>query len=260
MYGYIYETTNLINGKKYIGKKKSSKFLGEKYLGSGIALKRAVNKYGKENFSIRILEEINKNEDYKYLSDREIYYIELFDAVNSPKFYNNSYGGENEGWEGVNKAVKENPKLNGMYGKHHSEKTKRLISKQVGRNQQGENNAFYGKHHSEKSLEKIRWKNSKSYNQRCKNISIATKLAMQKPEVKEKMIRAMKEGKANLDLIWVNDSKNEYQIDRKELYKYNNYNVGRLERVWINKDGKSKFILKNKLNEFIEQGYKLGRR
>ena len=34
MYGYIYETTNLINGKKYIGKKASTKFL-EDYYGSG---------------------------------------------------------------------------------------------------------------------------------------------------------------------------------------------------------------------------------
>lgn len=35
MYGYIYKTTNLINGKIYIGQKKSEKFLGINYLGSG---------------------------------------------------------------------------------------------------------------------------------------------------------------------------------------------------------------------------------
>ncbi len=39
MKGYIYETINLINGKKYIGKHKSSKF-DNTYFGSGIALKR----------------------------------------------------------------------------------------------------------------------------------------------------------------------------------------------------------------------------
>ena len=35
MYGYIYKTTNLVNGKIYIGQKKSDVFLGDKYLGSG---------------------------------------------------------------------------------------------------------------------------------------------------------------------------------------------------------------------------------
>lgn len=33
MYGYTYITTNLINGKKYIGKKKG--YFKEYYLGSG---------------------------------------------------------------------------------------------------------------------------------------------------------------------------------------------------------------------------------
>ena len=38
MYGYIYKTTNLITKKFYIGKRVSSKFLGNKYLGSGVRL------------------------------------------------------------------------------------------------------------------------------------------------------------------------------------------------------------------------------
>lgn len=35
MYGYIYLTTDLQTGKIYVGQKKSAKFLGDKYLGSG---------------------------------------------------------------------------------------------------------------------------------------------------------------------------------------------------------------------------------
>lgn len=45
MYGYIYETTNLINGKKYIGKRVKPKFDGN-YKGSGKVLKHAIEKYG----------------------------------------------------------------------------------------------------------------------------------------------------------------------------------------------------------------------
>jgi len=50
---YIYLTTNLINNKKYIGKHFGE--LEDGYLGSGLLLQRAIEKYGKENFSKQIL-------------------------------------------------------------------------------------------------------------------------------------------------------------------------------------------------------------
>ena len=50
----IYETTNLINGKTYIGQHEYKK-LYDGYLGSGKILKQAIKKYGKENFFIRYL-------------------------------------------------------------------------------------------------------------------------------------------------------------------------------------------------------------
>ena len=72
MYGYIYKTTNLVNGKIYIGQKKSDVFLGDKYLGSGKILKMAIEKYGKENFSVELLHEsLNKLD----LDAMEICYI-----------------------------------------------------------------------------------------------------------------------------------------------------------------------------------------
>lgn len=124
MYGYIYETTNLINGKKYIGKHKSSSF-DNNYYGSGIKFSKALKECGKDNFSVRILEECNSLEE---LNKKETYYIELFDAVRSSRYYNNSYGGENEGWECINKIYKENPTKSPMYNKHHTEETKKKIS------------------------------------------------------------------------------------------------------------------------------------
>ena len=54
MYGYIYLTTNLINGRVYVGKHKSSKY-DSSYYGSGKAIKNALKKYGVENFSNEIL-------------------------------------------------------------------------------------------------------------------------------------------------------------------------------------------------------------
>lgn len=90
MYGYIYLTTNLVNGKKYLGKHKSDKF-DENYKGSGVALNRAIDKYGWENFNCELIESF---ESRKELNDAEIEYIKRFDAVHSPDYYNIAYGGE----------------------------------------------------------------------------------------------------------------------------------------------------------------------
>lgn len=49
MYGYVYKTTNLINGRIYIGQHKSNG-LDEQYIGSGKILGIALKKYGRRNF------------------------------------------------------------------------------------------------------------------------------------------------------------------------------------------------------------------
>lgn len=84
---FIYKTTNLINGKYYIGKYAGSR---STYLGSGIALRKALEKYGRSNFKRDILEYCSSLQE---LSDREKYWIELFDAVNDPRSYNLTEGG-----------------------------------------------------------------------------------------------------------------------------------------------------------------------
>ena len=50
----IYKTTNLVNGKTYIGQHKYSK-LNDGYIGSGRILKKAIKKYGKNNFKTEYL-------------------------------------------------------------------------------------------------------------------------------------------------------------------------------------------------------------
>lgn len=50
---YVYITTNLINEKYYIGKHKGE--IDDKYLGSGIILKQAIEKYGRVNFEKEVI-------------------------------------------------------------------------------------------------------------------------------------------------------------------------------------------------------------
>jgi len=54
-YHFIYKTTNQINGKFYVGMH-STDNLNDGYIGSGYKLRRSINKHGKENFKLEILE------------------------------------------------------------------------------------------------------------------------------------------------------------------------------------------------------------
>lgn len=82
----IYKTTNLINGKWYIGKHTKG---NPDYLGSGVALLRAIKKYGKENFSREILAECSLDD----VDNLEREFIRKSQAVLDPMSYNMNCGG-----------------------------------------------------------------------------------------------------------------------------------------------------------------------
>lgn len=62
MYHYVYQTTNKINGKIYIGKHTTDN-LDDGYIGSGKSLNAAFKKYGKENFVCVILEFFDSSDE-----------------------------------------------------------------------------------------------------------------------------------------------------------------------------------------------------
>lgn len=85
--GIIYKTTNLINGKWYIGKDELN---NPKYIGSGMLLTKAVQKYGKENFKKEILAEAGTR---AALSQLEELFIKNTNAIKDPLSYNIAAGG-----------------------------------------------------------------------------------------------------------------------------------------------------------------------
>ena len=96
MRGFIYKITNTINGKSYIGQTiqnvkerfyqhcatKCSKAV------SNMAIHRAIKKYGKSNFIVEVIEEI----DSANLNDRERYWIKYYNSYNNG--YNSTKGGQ----------------------------------------------------------------------------------------------------------------------------------------------------------------------
>jgi group I intron endonuclease len=172
-YGFIYITTNIINGKKYLGKRKFSHGWTT-YLGSGTIFHKAIELYGKENFSRNIVcfcyseEELNKAE-----YDWSVF----LNVVESPDWYNVVYGGgsirgyhlteEQKQWLreinlGKRHSEDTKQKLRIMfsgesapwYGKHLPEDVRNKIS-QAAKRRVKEKNAFYGKHHTEESKRKM---------------------------------------------------------------------------------------------------------
>ena len=88
---YVYEITNLINGKKYIGKRSCNCDIEkDKYMGSGNAISKAIDKYGVCNFKKEIIC-ICDNEERAYQEERK--WIAINNANNDRKYYNISEGG-----------------------------------------------------------------------------------------------------------------------------------------------------------------------
>lgn len=84
----IYKTINKISGKWYIGKDSSNR---PYYFGSGVALRNALKKYGKDNFEKIILEVCTSKEQ---LIEREKFWIAHTNATTDPMSYNLAKGGE----------------------------------------------------------------------------------------------------------------------------------------------------------------------
>lgn len=169
MFGYIYKTTNLLNGKIYIGKKKSPVFI-EDYFGSGKLIRRAINQYGAENFQVKLVYWAKTLEE---LNEKEKFYITFYEShYTSGKGYNIALGGDggdlinqlpyDEYMEFVDECRRRSiGKNNPNYGKGdkirgENNPSKRLeVREKLSNSLKGEANGMFGKTHSKETMERI---------------------------------------------------------------------------------------------------------
>lgn len=140
-------TTNLLNGRKYIGKHTTDN-LNDGYYGSNSELIKDIKVYGSENFERIILDYANSE---KELRQKESYHLRKNKVVERSDFYNQSYsssGGNNIQYmstEQYSKYIERQRKA--QTGKKRSRRTRERISKN--------NVGFSGKHHTEEAKKKI---------------------------------------------------------------------------------------------------------
>ena len=170
MFYTIYQITNRLDGKIYIGKHQT-KDLNDGYMGSGKHLKSAQNKHGIENFTKEILFQFDNEAD---MNAKEAELVTEEFAATSTN-YNLCPGGQG-GWGYINKV---NPTLRTaghskeMYqkvsttlkGKRPSDQTISAI-KASHANGKYKYDTFTGKIHSDQAKKKISEANSKLTGQR----------------------------------------------------------------------------------------------
>lgn len=129
----IYKTTNQLDQKIYIGKASGIRVFNN-YLGSGVHLRRAIKKYGRENFKRRIIDDA---QNMKELCEKEIFWIDFYGSRDPEIGYNITEGGEGSTyWKGKKFSAKHRKKISEAFS--------------------GEGNPFYGKHLSKEHKEKLR--------------------------------------------------------------------------------------------------------
>lgn len=263
MYGYIYKTTNTLNSKIYIGKRKGN--FDKNYLGSGRYLLDAVNKYGKLNFNVEIIEWC---EDLNDQNQKEIYWIQYYRDLNVP-MYNIANGGDGgniyeylskEQIDNVKRKISECNKLGicGNKGKQLSVEHKRKISesnkgkKRTPEQIQHLKDAHKGQTAWNKGLTKDDPRVAKYYR-------IGYTLS---DETKKKISISMKN--VNIDRSKSDETKKKLSIalsgkPKSDEHKKKLHDKA-IGRIWICNNSESKMIYPNELDRYLQIGYVKGRK
>lgn len=221
---FTYKTTNLITSKFYLGLHSTNK-INDGYLGSGLRLTGSIKKYGQANHKIEILKYFNSRQEL-ILGEIDLITEEV---LKDPMCLNLSVGGmgttETHSKETNSKIS--NSKKGKLLSDEHKKKISNGLRNQTERSlnsrKEGVQNFLKNKLSKDGFIvsEEVKLKISKTLSgqplteERKKNISEKTKLAMNNPEVKAKLLyestcpHCLKTGKGSGMFRWhFNNCKN----------------------------------------------------
>lgn len=270
MYGYIYKTTNILNGKIYIGQHKANSF-DTTYYGSGKYLLNAIKYYGIKNFKCELVEWC---ETQSITNSRERYWINYHQSRNHKIGYNITEGGE--GWKGGHHSKQSKLKISksktGVSPNREyiiTDEIKNKISNTLKTYYKTHDNPKKGTTLTDETKEKLRQANL------GKKASSETINKMRGRTPWNKGVSMTEEAKqhlreVNLGKTYSEETKQKHRnrwlgsknpnfggLSEQAKQKLRDYNTG---RIWVSDGIKAKQILPEELQEYINNGYHKGRK
>lgn len=244
--GFVYLTTNIINGKIYVGQHilSGNKKWNATYLGSGTLMEKAIKKYGRENFKRKILKVcFNINQ----LNGYETYYTLKYNPKLDPKIGYNQIIGPNK------VCGNKNPTNYPSIRKKMIEVNRKTTSDPEYRKRQSEimkeyykthKPTFLGRKHSEETKKKMSQKAMGRISPFKGKKMSEEQRKRQSENMKGKYIGVLNPNYGNK---WNEKQRKHLSEIKKKQYK---------GRKWINNGDKEKFV---NIDNGIPQGYLLGR-
>lgn len=165
----VYKITNLLNGKIYVGSHKTSN-IDDGYMGSGKLIKKAIDKYGIENFDKKILKVFDNPYDMydheselvneEFIENEDTYNLAIGGSGGYHYINDNNLNNNSDNYIKGNNVWKFKIKTDLELRKKHSDRSSKTMRRT---HQEGKfrYDTFKGKTHTEETKRKIGIANSK---------------------------------------------------------------------------------------------------